>query len=308
MKKITLIIALFTQFLMLGQISVSLKEKKVKHINEEYLENLKNSKTIFVFRDEDEENLDQLISSLENVWNYTELEFLSYDEYKTSEFTEDYSFFTIKGYYSSYGKIDGTKTENTHIYLLLWKKINGKQRVFSRIELSPDHDTFLEARQCLIDRSNFMSTLYNKSTVYNWNIANLTNALQLVNKQLEIREERSRFKSDFTDELIKLKKDTLYVADYTLVKIGKNHEPEKLLKKYDYAYKVVSIEELETLVTTSNKPIYYLSYVHSSTDKFVNVVNSKTGDIIYANYQPISYNIKSKDLGELNRAINKSAK
>ena len=46
-----------------------------------------------------------------------------------------------------------------------------------------------------------------------------------------------------------------------------------------------------------------------NAERFLQVVNSKTGEIIYRNYiTGMSYNIKSKDIKELNDKIKKASK
>ena len=43
--------------------------------------------------------------------------------------------------------------------------------------------------------------------------------------------------------------------------------------------------------------------IKSSTDKYVSVINSLTGEIVYSTYTPVSYNIKSGDLESIQRKI-----
>ena len=59
----------------------------------------------------------------------------------------------------------------------------------------------------------------------------------------------------------------------------------------------------------NNEELYYLRYVRMNAERFLQVVNSKTGEIIYRNYiTGMSYNIKSKDIKELNDKIKKASK
>ncbi|MCB0452076.1 MAG: hypothetical protein KDC94_04145 [Aequorivita sp.] len=46
----------------------------------------------------------------------------------------------------------------------------------------------------------------------------------------------------------------------------------------------------------NGEEILYLSYIRSNTDKFISIVNSKTGDVIYSLYRPMSYNFSDKDM------------
>ncbi|MFT4062995.1 MAG: hypothetical protein QM642_11645 [Edaphocola sp.] len=44
-------------------------------------------------------------------------------------------------------------------------------------------------------------------------------------------------------------------------------------------------------------------YTQSSTDKYINVYESGTGKMLYAEYVKISYNFKYKDLARLAKSI-----
>lgn len=77
---------------------------------------------------------------------------------------------------------------------------------------------------------------------------------------------------------------------------------------YNYKYEVISDEELNNKIL-NNEELYYLRYVRMNAERFLQVVNSKTGEIIYRNYiTGMSYNIKSKDIKELNDKIKKASK
>lgn len=55
------------------------------------------------------------------------------------------------------------------------------------------------------------------------------------------------------------------------------------------------------LILKSDKPIYYLVYVRSSTDKYITVFNSQTGNMLYSQYTAASSNIKPNDIHRLAR-------
>jgi len=62
---------------------------------------------------------------------------------------------------------------------------------------------------------------------------------------------------------------------------------------------------LNSKILSEKNAFYYVQYVKSSTDKFVSVINSSTGEIVYSVYTPVSYNIKSDDLEDLQKKIQK---
>jgi hypothetical protein len=107
-------------------------------------------------------------------------------------------------------------------------------------------------------------------------------------------------------ELKNLKNETLYVPSYTMIKYNKfngneskSHDEEDIFEDYKNKYKIVSTEELNNKILSETQPFYYLVYIRSCTQKFINVVNSSTGEIIYSEYNAISYNMKTKDLRKL---------
>ncbi|MBK8966627.1 MAG: hypothetical protein IPM36_08060 [Lewinellaceae bacterium] len=68
---------------------------------------------------------------------------------------------------------------------------------------------------------------------------------------------------------------------------------------------MISNAELNRKIIEETEPFYYLVYIKSSTDKYVSVYNSQTGDLVYTTYTGISYNLKDKDLGKLESAVSK---
>jgi len=309
--KTTIIVFLLTiHTAIFGQINVGSTE--LVHFNagkfeQANLDKLKKTKTIFVYRTGDEEILESFKSSLEEGWDYTTLEFVSYKEYTANSYDQSYSFFTLSGVTTS-----TTTYISTHIYLTLWMKDKYEKLTFCRLELYPDFPTYQmvtnEDKEKVI-----MKNFYSTSIFHNWNTSYLKNALQFVNKKLSKSEEHWLFKSDSYLGLSKLRNDTLYIPEYTLIKFSKftgdesnRHEVDDLLKKYPYPYKIISMDELSEKINNSTKPIYYLSYIKSSTDKYLNVLNGKNGDFLYSNYSPTSYNIKGKDFAKLAKSIKKT--
>src|SRR5690606_28263853 len=104
------------------------------------------------------------------------------------------------------------------------------------------------------------------------------------------------------DKMQKLKTETLYVPDYIFIKRNKfkgteseRFEEKELMEGYKFPYKIVSIEELNSKILNGEE-FLYLSYIRSNTDKFISVINSKTGEVIYTVYRPMSYNFSDKDM------------
>ncbi len=144
----------------------------------------------------------------------------------------------------------------------------------------------------------------------NWQPFFLRNYLKFINDKMLAGEERSLYKKEKdAKELKKLKKEILYIADYAMLKFNmltgteeKRLKEKKIFKKYPYKYKLVSAKKINQMLE-DGKPIYYMVYVKSSTDKYLTIFNGKTGELVYTKYKPISYNLKSKDLAKLAKLI-----
>lgn len=310
MKQTLLIFILMVNCAIYGQINVGPVEG-VRLSKGEFeqadLDALKSSKTIFIYRDSEKETLDMFTTALDDAWNYTDLEFVPYSEFASRTYDEKTSFFTIGGVYKVKTSSSGMVTKSTYIYLSLWMKKDDKKLTFCRIELYPSFETHQEAtRYAETDEETMMKHLYEESTLHNWNPLYLKNALQFVNNKLTNSEEHWLYNNEAYSGLSALKKNTLYIPDYTLIKFSpfsgdesKRHDIKKLFKKYPYPYKVVAVSELADLIMNSTDDIYYLSYIKSSSNKYVSIFNGKTGDLLYSQYSPVSYNIKDKDIGKI---------
>jgi len=152
---------------------------------------------------------------------------------------------------------------------------------------------------------------------FNYSLGMLKNYLQKTNALLEKEEVYWMYDADNTEELPKLAQKTLFVPEYINKKFDawraldkdKDVEEEKeLFKKYEYDYAFISQEDLDKKIA-DNEEVYYLRYARMNSERYLNVVNSKTGEVIYRNYIPgLSYNLKPKHFDELNKMINKAIK
>ncbi|HRV55265.1 MAG TPA: hypothetical protein P5264_06980, partial [Mangrovimonas sp.] len=84
----------------------------------------------------------------------------------------------------------------------------------------------------------------------------------------------------------------------------------EVLSSYDYNYKFIDNDKLDEKIL-SGEEFYYLKYVRVNSQKFVSIINGKTGEVVYRNYYAgtaFSYNLKSKNIKQLNGLIRKAAK
>lgn len=275
----------------------------------EEMKKLKSTKTVFFIRENDKKLRDEFEVNIKDAWTLTPIELAPYSEADNYLKREGYSYFFIEGRSttSKYGT-------NTHIYLTLKipaYEYDKKGRVskdnsihYCRIELYPAFETVSVLMKSKPDEA--LRKLYTDSDIRNWSPAVLGLYLKDVQKQLEKSKREYLFASVSNEKMLaKLKKDTLYIPDYCLIKFGKftgdeskRVEAKELMEDYKYKYKIVTVQELNDRLNHDELETHVLDYVKSSTEKLVRVYSSKSGKI-YQRYRPISYNLKSGDLGDI---------
>ncbi|WP_316799036.1 hypothetical protein [Pedobacter frigidisoli] len=150
--------------------------------------------------------------------------------------------------------------------------------------------------------------------LYNWSPGMLHNYLSQITNLLSAGKNVTT-RDDIANkaQLAKLTTQNLYVPDFNLIrfspfvgKLEKTADEERLFDDYKYPYKVITKAELDKMITSSDEPAYYLLFVKDSSSKIVCVVNSKTGETIYSTSKSLSYNLKSGDIKDLSKQIEKS--
>lgn len=307
---------LFVVCLVQAQVGVGpieMVKLKPGKFSKEDISKLKASKTVFVYRENDD--LEALQKAIKEVWTITEISFVPFSEMKKIDLKNS-SIFSIAGVNTNVTRMSsGMNYDNTHIYLSLWmlgKSKKGKKvkKSYCRIEL---HPTFRDYSMVTGPRNkDGLNYLYEEGTLKNWTVGFLKNYLKNVNDLLLEQEERWLYKSGKDNEVKKLKGKTLYIVDYAMVKFNKftgdeskRLKEQKIFKSYPHKYQIIDREELSKKILESEKSFYYMVYVKSSTDKYIYVFNSKTGAIVYSKYKGASYNLKDSDLKDLAKAIKK---
>ncbi len=305
-----------------GQIAIS---------NIDEIEKVKSGTTYIVMKDPNSEKVKEFVDVYKSSWTISKIEFIKYtdlDKYLSPE----NSFFTIGGYATTtelstlYKGVSNESNVNytiTHIYLELWtvnkkyfESIKKKPRAFAyydqitiaRIDLFTDYPT-------LADPNKIYQTDYDgDGHIRNLGPGILKNYIQSLMSHLNKNEERSLYSGTFNEQEMKnLRKGTLYVPDYTLIKFNKftgdetkRHKEEEIFGDYKLKYQLLTTEDLNQKILSDKTGFYYMIYVKSCTDKFITVINSLTGEIVYAKYSGLSYNIKEDDLNDLQKKIVKN--
>ncbi|PSG88260.1 hypothetical protein [Aurantibacter aestuarii] len=315
---LTFLFTVITIFYAKSQIAIS---------NTSELAKIKGGTTYIAMKDPSTEKAKKFIEVFKNNWTISKFEFIKYSE------IEDYlspnsSFLTIGGYetnvqfiklYQNGRSKNGINYSNTHLYLELWtcadnyfenkkdkKSFENKDKIqVARIELFTDFETLADPDKI------FQSDYDGDGHIRNWRPGILKNYLQSLMNYLNKSKNRTLFSETINEKEIKnLKNEILYVPEYVLMKFNKftgdetkKHNEKSIFKDYKFKYQLLSKDELSEKILVDNTPFYYLIYIKSSTDKYINVINSTTGEIIYSKYSPVSYNIKSKDLKKLQKQV-----
>lgn len=314
------IILLTTNIVVFSQINVGTNEKVKSdpgEFDEKDLKKLKSTTTIFLYRKDDD--IDRLKEAIEPIWNVTDIKFMPHEYIDEIDFDE-HSILSISGYSkvtirrNSKGR--EVKTQNGYYYLKLWMKDNDEDgnttnKTFCRIDLHPTFKDF----EFLVDKNNknkVFDYLYTKATLKNWQPGFLKVYLQNVNDLLKNGNTQWLYGNEEKNQNLKnLANETLYVVDYTLVKFNmfsgdesSRHSEKKIMKKYPYNYELLNAEEIsDKILESDSKPIYFLVFIKSSTDKYVAIYEGNTGEILYRKYSPISYNFKKNDMKDIARLI-----
>ena len=145
----------------------------------------------------------------------------------------------------------------------------------------------------------------------------LKNYFQKVNQQLEKEQVYWMYGGDYLPEIKNLTSQKLYIPSYMGIKYNAwkgidGEEDEEnihdLLKKYDYDYEMIEENDLSNKIL-ENEEFYYLRYVRVNAELFLQIINSKTGEIVYRDYMTgMSYRIKGKHISNINSKIKRASK
>ncbi|AWM14232.1 hypothetical protein NHF50_10300 [Flavobacterium sp. NRK F10] len=345
-KKILVLLFIFVCSFSNAQVAVSnFSEFKLKEFDPSLFDRVKNTTTIFVLSDyytpEEYEKI------LKESWTFTPFEVVSIADFNFSNYTlGKYSFALLKG---ASRRMDKTRVAYFFIdFFHLSEKYSKKKKrnievyeCFARIELIP-HATLLSealmptgnyaqdkafnpvgtsyetlnftfANKRMSEAEEYVSGMvYNENWFHNYSLGMLKNNFQKLNSLLEKKQFYGLSEEEYTDEVKKLKKATLYIPDYLKkeYKTGKSSklhyddltekELEDLLSDYPYKAEFISEEELDKKILLGEE-IYYLK--GGFWLGFVQVVNAKTGEVVYRDRKVLSYNIRKKDFKKLAKAI-----
>lgn len=322
MKKIILLL-----FTVLGSLSVQSQiQTKFKKST---LQEFKGTETIFILSDlyapDDYEEM------LEDSWTVTPYKVIPYDQFKMSDYLDgkhsfvyigmekmvsdkggtylycyiDFVTFDVEAKKKELAKLRGKSDRKTNIFVK-------NQNPILRIMLFPENEFLAKAVTGTLPGGD---VIYNDDNIfYTYKPGFLRNFFQEANRLLVAGKENDQEKDMVKPEMTKLQKGTLYMPMYTSINYNpylldastKNEEDKaELLSKYKYKYEYIDNDELSKKIM-NKEDIYYLRFTRVNSWKFVQVVNAKTGDIIYNAFNAgLNYQLNDGHLKDVGKAVEK---
>ncbi len=296
------------------------------------LKRLKGTTTIFVLSSK--YDLAEYESILQDTWTVTPYKVMLHDDFSVLDYlTGDYTFASISGFVkqtskSSYvhGYLDiymydqeavakfvkKSKPEKKNFNDKFNDALNDAKIPIARVELHPTIE-FIAAATRGINSTESRKLLYSGDAFHTYQLGMLKNNLQKINSLIAEEKTMWMYGSDKTPEIKNLKKATLYLPDYLKIKrnafaFANSQRDDKdvanLMEDYPYKYEFLTEQQMTDKIL-EGQDMYYLKFTCVNGQKFVHVVNGKTGDLVYREYGTMSYNIKSGDFKDLRKAIDK---
>lgn len=338
MKLKTIFLFILTFFQSYSQVSVSSQHfGKLRNFEKDVLEKFKNTETIFLLSNiYDISEYDKI---LKESWTVTPYRIVDPKNFEIENYISDkYSIVQLAGLKRVVQKKTITTTSIfTYFDLKIYdsatifealNKLSPKKRAKKRNDIINEHSSNI-ARFYIFPKDDFIHTslseeidtitnsLYNDDVFFNYKLGFIKNYFQKINSLLDEEKIYWMYEKDFLPELKQLANKTLYIPSYMTIKYNgwswkdsekDNENVDKIFNNYDYKYEIIADDELNDKIL-NNEELYYLRYVRMNTERFLQVVNSKTGEIIYRDYiTGLSYKIKSKHIDELNDKIKEALK
>ncbi len=342
MKKIILALAIMFSALGSAQISVGPKHiGKPGKFDKKLLEKFKKTKTIFVLSNiYDQQDYEDV---LKESWTVTPYKLVKTSEFDLKDYLKDeYSIATLRGHMVERITKSGGIVKYLHMYLELaiyeneklleklvknagkkeekLRNIINKHKIsFARFELFPKDDFIKKALTYSNEELNkeLMEATLNEDVFYNYSLGILKNYFQKTSNLLSNEQIYWMYKDEKLPELKELATKILYIPNYTKIKYNpfaindsqqEEEKIDKIYSEYEFSYEFIDAEDLNTRIL-NNEEFYYLRYVRVNTQKFIEIVNAKNGEVIYRNYETgLAYNLKRKHIKELNQDIKKVVK
>lgn len=294
------------------------------------LDKFKQTETIFILSNVFEKESYEKI--LQEAWNISPYRILDYKDFKIKDYLEgEFSFAMISSHtdqrsgeggmvtyhYIEIMMLDDELTKEE--YQILKSKEWSEARIRNYYSRSLAFIILFKKPVFPTDSNSNMSTLeeaenifYSQDVFFNYELGFLKNNFQQINQLLSDEQVLRASKKIKSAELKQLKKQSLYIPSYHSIEykdrghtiVENNDRINSPFKAYDYKYKIISDEQLNEFIL-EGKELFYLRTTLLNTEMILEIVNSKTGAVIYrSKRQAYGRKLKSKDAQKLNKAIN----
>lgn len=338
---ITSILILVSIFSM-GQITVGDKfvGSRPSSLDDDVARQIKKSKLLFVAPEYIDK--DSMKTVLQDVWTFNDVEVLDYKTFNKFEYVDgDYaicefytlrveqdmrysagSFMRVRSFFNFYifdsesinEKISKIKSSKKDLDVKKLEKIfdNATSR-FARILLH-DNTTYTQAVGAASndDIQAAFGTIFTEPYFENFNYGMFKNHLQVIVSDIKKDQSRIYFEEIESSQLSKLRKQPLFIPEYVTKKYAALEGVEEddkdffkdLMSKYPYKYEVLPSKEISDKILKGEE-FYYVRYTRYVAERFLEVVNSKTGEIVFNLYAAgaLNYNLKTKHFKQLAKNI-----
>jgi len=295
----------------------------------ESLSKFKGTQTIFLLSNVyDTKTYEEL---LKDTWTVTPFKVIKYEDFNPQEYVSGaYSFVTLAGsrvqtaqqsvYHSAYMHFFMFNTKAKEKELKKWaKKPEEKKKEYNL--MAEDRIDIGSVTLCVSPRfieamyftpKEAWKVMYEEDTFPNYKLGFLKNYFQKMSNVISEGKGRPACETECTPELKALKKQTLYIPNFIIEEYinmalkGNKAEDEgfkKLFKEYKYKYEIIDDETINIKILAGEE-FYYVRFIEALPIKHLQVVNSKTGDLLFSHCLfGLDAHIKPNNLKDIKTAI-----
>lgn len=299
MKNLLFVVLLIVPSVLMAQFEVD---------NLKTFEKIRDGKTYLLVHNADAPEAKPYIEAISDAWELTDLYIV--DLTKSSLPLESNSSYLSLSWIMKTSSDGGVTTHMSYEFYTLEEdahdpektSIKASDRItLFRVEMHPTFQVAMNPQ-----RTDTMDLSFEDS-FRNWSPGLAKTYVKVCQNMILNEQERTRWKYYVNKEKVSgIANHPLLVPDYVLNSFNafsgdesSRNEEEKVFKKYTYPYELLDKRALSDQLLKATDETYLFLYVKSSTDKHLAAINAGTGEVLYTEYKPMSYNLKSKDFKAL---------
>lgn len=247
--------------------------------------------------------------ALRDIWDITDIDVITYDQYASKAKSDSCSFFLIDSYFTQ-DRPEGLKIEHHHLSLVLNK--NSKRIVLAKSALHAKESLLNEVDEPYPKIHESNKELYAKRVFSNYHVGFVKTTLAEIHRCI-VNAEQRKMDQQVTNnmELQQLKYNTLLIPFLVFTPLDLDYSKnKKMLKKlnkevqiYPFDTKFVNNDPLSNSIEIGKDTLYYLCVVQFGEDIYLSIVEGMSSRIIYARRYK-GTEIKEEYIEELSRNIN----